>query len=138
MSPDQETSCSHNSSMGASGSKSKASEGLKPLTNYYEKQDILRAMDIAQDTCWETPDVLLHAIDVGLREFEKFGISHSKLRQDIRDDDLVEYKRFLVDLLGDKKDFQDHDLEDLEQAYEILYGEEIREKVGRETSDIHE
>ena len=138
MNTDQSRSCSHKDSMGASDSKSQVSEDLKSLTQYYRAQDILRAHDIAEDSDRETPDVLLQAIDVGLREFEKFGFRHSHLRQDIRDDDLVEYKRFLVDMLGDKKDFQDHDLEDLEAAYEALYGEEIREKVGRETGDIHE
>ena len=130
MTTDQSRSYSQDK-MGVSNSNNQASEGVKPLTRYYDEEHISRAEDLGTETVWSTADILLHAIEIGLREFEKSGFKHSDLRQDIREDNIEKYESYLREMLGKGIDFQEAELKDLEKAYEHLHGEDIREMVGR-------
>ncbi|MFO7794054.1 MAG: hypothetical protein R6V35_03710 [Candidatus Nanohaloarchaea archaeon] len=134
MTDDQVQSCSQKS-MGASSSNNQVSEDLKPLKKYYEEDHISRAESLGSESVFNPRAILLYAIDVGLREFEKFGVKHSKFRQDIREDNFEEYRNYLIDMLGKGIDFDEVDLKDLEKAYEHLHGENIREMVGRAPGD---
>lgn len=67
MIPRQETSCSHNSSMGASDSNKQASEGRKPKNDYFLKTTYKELsaylMHVLQKTSEETRAEIVDQID---------------------------------------------------------------------------